>query len=268
MDDRSPISPAYLGTKTVAKTEMLTCVMLLLYACSFYRPSLPLTVHIPVPPDHWQAIYSEATFRIVYPTSDNGEFEQRLVDGQAPVSIELPKVINLPILAYPILAAQSVELPAAGGVYPLDCSISGNTISLCWQQGAVAEVLFRLWSQGVDCSVVNVSRLRREMTSRCLGDPWAGDPWALDLDRICEKLAAEEFRLTDIRPIPHRDLKLEPGPGQWFLESPFRQPVQAEADGVLLLEAVPFGAHFLFESSAGACLFLYVEKKNVLLSPR
>jgi hypothetical protein len=134
---------------------------------------------------------------------------------------------------------------------------------LSWQQGASAEILYRLRRQGVDCSAVNVPRLIREMTAHC-----QGDPWALDSDRICTRLAAEAFRLTDIRPAPCRDLRLEPGAGSWFLESPFRTPVPAEADGFLLLEAVPLGAHILFEYPAGACFFLYVEEETTLMIRR
>jgi hypothetical protein len=101
------------------------------------------------------------------------------------------------------------------------------------------------------------------MTARC-----QGDPWALDLDRICTRLAAEAFRLTDIRLAPSRDLLLEPGRGSWFLESPFRMQVPTEADGSLLLEAVPLGAHFLFGIPPAACFFLFVEEETTRLTPR
>jgi hypothetical protein len=116
----------------------------------------------------------------------------------------------------------------------------------------------------MDCAAINVTRLRREMSERA-----PDDPWSLDLNRICLRLAAEEFRLTDIRPAPCRDLLLELSPGWWFLESPFCEPVSAQMDGSLRFEAVPLGAHFLMaEDPAGDIFFLYVEEERELLLRR
>jgi len=244
-------------------TAVLVCLLRLFCSCRFFSPTVSLTVHLPPAPVHWQESFTQFDFRILYPAPESGGFEERLVDSRAPVVIQLPKVLYVPVLAYPTLSGRSIELPPAGGVYPLDCDITANTILLSWQQGATAEVLYRLWKQGVDCSAVNVPRLSGEMSSRSLGDPWA-----LDSDRICTRMAAEAFRLTDIRPAPCRDLRLEPGSGQWFLESPFRKPVQAQADGSLILEAVPLGNHILFEYPAGACYFLYVEEETSLMIRR
>ncbi len=147
-------------------------------------------------------------------------------------------------------------------MYPLDCE-PADTISLSWQHGALAEVLCRLWKQGVDCSAINVARLAGEMSARC-----QGDPWALDLDRICAGLANGTFRVTDIRPAPCRTLLLEPGRGSWFLESPFSTPLSAEANGSLFLDNVPFGEHFLFELPGITSYFLYVEEQNVFMIRR
>ena len=244
------------------KSRVPICLLGLICACSFYQPSLTLGVHLPPPPDHWQAAFPRLGYRIVYPSRERGGFEERMVDGRAPIQVELPKICFLPVLAFPNPATESVELPPAGGIYPLDCSTSDRSIVLSWERGAAAEALRRLWSQGVDCSALNVERLTREMAERC-----RGDPWELDLERICAGLAAGDFHLTDIRLSPSRDLPIEPGPGHWFLESPFRRPVAAGPDGLLLLEAVSLGAHLLFDRDSGTCLFLYVGEE-VLFAPQ
>jgi hypothetical protein len=145
----------------------------------------------------------------------------------------------------------------------LDCDIHNNTITLSWHQGASAEVLYRLWKEGVACSAINVPRLIEEISARC-----QGDPWTLDLDRICVRLAAGTFSVTDIRLTPSRDLLLEPGAGSWFLESPFRLPVPAQTDGFLFLRAVPLGAHILFENPPAARFFIYVEEETTLVIRR
>lgn len=234
--------------------------LLLLCACAFYSPGVSLTVHLPENPVHWQQAFPDLGFRILYPTNHSGGFASRRVDSRDRVSIPCPKVLFLPVLAYPNLPGHSIELPPAGGVYPLDCDTVGESIWLSWQRGAVAEILHRLWEQGVDCSSVNVPRLAGEIAARC-----QGDPWTLDLQRICAGLAVEEFRLTDIRLTPSRDLLLEPGPGNWFLESPFRLQVSADADGSLLLERVPLGAHTLFGNPPAARFLLYVREETILM---
>jgi hypothetical protein len=252
-----------VSLSSVFRTAVLVYLTQLLSACSFYSPTVSLAVLLPPAPEHWRAALPGLEFRIVYPTPWSGGFGERYVDSPTRVVVELPKVLYLPVLAYPILSGESIRLPPAGGVYPLDYDITDNSIALSWQMGATAEVLYRLWNQGVDCSTVNVPRLIREMTARC-----QGDPWALDLDRICAHLAAEELRLTDIRLAPCRDLRLEPGAGSWFLESPFRNQAPAETDGSLFLKAVSLGAHLLFENPAGACFFLYVEEDTTLMTRR
>ena len=219
-------------------------------------------MHLTPPPDHWQAAFPRLSYLLVYPRDDAGDFDQLLVDGRAPVRIELPRVCFLPVLAYPDPGAGIAELPPAGGVYPLDCTASGLSMFVSWEQGPIAEALRRLLSGGVDCSAVNVERLRREMSVRC-----RGDPWALDLEHIGARLASGQFRLTDIRLAPSRDVTIEAGQGRWFLESPFRRPVTVGPEGLLLLEGVPLGAHFLFDGDSGACLFLYLGEET-LLSPR
>jgi hypothetical protein len=234
--------------------------LLLLCACAFYSPGVSLTVHLPEAPVHWRQTFPDLGFSILYPTNNGGGFASRRAASRDRVSVLCPKVPYLPVLAYPNIPGQSIDLPPAGGVYPLDCDVAAESISLSWQGGAVAEVLRRLWEQGVDCSSINVPRLAGEIAARC-----QGDPWALDLERICTGLAAEEFRLTDIRLAPSRDLLVEPGPGNWFLESPFRLPIPADADGSLLLRSVPLGAHTLFETPPAARFFLYGREETILM---
>jgi hypothetical protein len=234
--------------------------MLLCCACTFYSIHSPLTVRLPEAPAHWQQAFPELSYRIFFPTNDSGGFAERRVDGDARVTIPFPKTLYLPVLAYPDLPGRSIDLPPAGGVYPLDSDTVAESISLSWQRGAAAEVLKRLWEQGVDCSTINVPRLCGEISTRS-----QGDPWALDLDRICDRLAAEEFRLTDIRLAPSRNLLLEPGTGNWFLESPFRFQISAETDGSLLLQNVPLGAHTLFENPPEARYFLWVQEGTTLM---
>lgn len=231
--------------------------------CSFYCSSVDLAVHLPQPPDHWQAAFPEINFRIIYPNPESCGFREQLVDGSENLILEIPKDSNIPILGYPILPGETAALPPAGAVYPMDCAPANTHIRLTWEEGVLAEILYRLDRGGMDCAAINVIRLRQQIHERC-----PGDPWSLDLDRICLELASGKFHLTDIRPATSRDLLIAPGPGQWFLESPFHRPVAAGADGSLHLEAVTLGGHYLFDNPATTCFFLYISEDSELLLPR
>jgi hypothetical protein len=254
MKNRFRIVPV-LGTLTVLWH------LLLPLACSLYGHSLPLTVRFPRVPRHWQTAFPELRYRIVYPIPDRDGFAELFVDQETQPVIELPKILHLPVLAYPVVSVKSLELPPAGAIYPTDCDSQSSGLTLSWESGAVAEVLYRLWIRGVNCSSINAPRLRTEMVERC-----QGDPWSLDLSLICSQLASRDFRVTDIHLSPYRDLLLESNSGNWFLESPFRTPVEAE--GCLRLERVPLGTHLLFNGTTGSCFFLLVEARTELLSLR
>jgi hypothetical protein len=247
---------------------LLVIALLLLpaWGCSFYESSVSVELSLPPFPEHWQTTIAGLRFRIVHPAPGREGFAEMVVDPFERPEARLPKLLHLPVLAYPALPdfpGRPSTLPPAGGLYPLDCEAGGSVLCLSWERGAVAEVVRRLREQGIDGSACDVPRLGREMASRC-----GGDPWALDLQRICTALADGRFRVTDIRPAPSRDLLLRPGAGRWFLESPFRRPEPAGADGSVFLPSVALGAHYLFESDSASVLFLYVEEHTVLLSPR
>jgi hypothetical protein len=255
-------SKPFSGTGIFRIVVLASWVIPVLGACSLYSSSLSLTVLLPPAPVHWQSAFPDIEYRIVYPAGERTTFAELRVSGDTGAVVSLPKANYLPILAYPHLPDVAVELPPAGGVYPLDCTAI-DTIALSWQHGAPAEVLYRLRKQGLACSSVNVPRLVGEMSAR--GE---GDPWTLDLERICSRLADTSFRVTDIKQAPERTLRVVPGTGSWFLESPFRIPLSAQADGSLMLEGVPLGAHTLFELPVGAVYSLYVAEESYLMIRR
>jgi hypothetical protein len=244
-----------------AVARLLASLPALFAGCSFYSRSVALQVVLPQPPRHWQAAFPSLRYRIVIPDPAGG-CTRLYTAGQdrAPV-VELPKLVNQPLLAYPEVPDRGLELPPAGGLYPLDCDLTTSRIRLSWEQGMIAEILARLWSRGVPCSGLNTPRLRREVEERS-----NGDPWSLDLNRLLAALAEGEFRVTDIRCAACRELVLDPGAGLWFLESPFRRPAAVESGEELKLSSVPLGFHLLIESS-GPVMSIYLAEDSLLILP-
>ena len=160
----------------------------------------------------------------------------------------------MPVLAYPRTARDSVRLlRPAGGIF----TGTGPTLQLTWKDGALACVLARLLSVGRDCSLFNAQRL-----SGYFGR--AEDPWDLDLDGIAEKIAAGDFSAYDIDALPTLEMSVNPGPGEWFLESPLRPVPVPDAEGRLTGQ-VSEGVHALF-SVEGRLLKVAVDRTGTLVS--
>jgi hypothetical protein len=229
--------------------------------CSWFSPSLEVRLRLPELPEHWRRAFPELRFQLAYPEADcpqSGALPDAL-PGARP-AVRLPKRANGPVLAYPW--ARGVRLPPAGGLFPLDLAPDGDTLELSWEHGPAAEVFQALAREGFDIARVNARRLVAEMLVHS-----AGDPGCLDLESLADRLASGEFRVTDIRPLPARELTLQVPPGTWFLESPFR-PAQTLAPGqALMLPAVPLGLHRLFAVDPPGGFDLFVGEREVFLVP-
>lgn len=227
---------------------------LLSAACSWFSTTTEVPVRLPEPPEHWRQAFPDLTFRIVTPSGE-----------ETAGVVRLPKVANWPVLAVP--TARGVRLPPAGALWPWD--LSGEELVVSWEGGPAAEVFAGLVREGVDIAPINGERLLEEMGSRC-----AGDPWALDLVHIADRLASGVFRVTDIRLLPCRDVELAETllppapPGEWFLESPFRSPLDPEPGQPLRLPQVPLGYHRLFAAASGTVVGMDVTETGVNLFNR
>jgi hypothetical protein len=224
--------------------------------CSWFSDELTVRVGLPTPPEHWIGAFAQLRYELVIPRAD-GSSER--VPWPADGRLSIPKEPNWPVLAVPLALEGRVELPPAGGVWPLDLSADGQELVLSWGSGPLAATLVALRREGVDLSSLNTARLAREMRERS-----GSDPWSLDLVYFEERLASGEFRVTDIRALPSRDLLLEIPAGQWFLESPSRLPQLVAEGEPLALPEVPFGAHRLFRIDGLAAYAVYVGEQDVL----
>jgi hypothetical protein len=147
-------------------------------------------------------------------------------------------------------------------LFPLDLDAAGDALVLSWEHGAAAEVFLLLVREGLDPGLLNARRLLEEMQARS-----GGDPGRLDLQLLAERLASGQFRVTDLRLKPARDVSLAIPSGSWFLESPFRSPQALEAGQTLLLPEVPLGAHTLFAVELPGGYELFVGEREALLLP-
>jgi hypothetical protein len=226
-------------------------IALLPTGCSLFLPEAELGIVLPAPPEHWRRAFPGLGARIVFPDAAGRMHEVALPRWDAPAVISCPKTGTTPVLAWP-LAGNDVEqgqagcgaLRPAGGFYPFSLGGDGRSLELSWAGGAVGYVLQLLRSRGMDCSHFNAPRL-----SAYIGRDT--DPWDLDLQGIAQKIALGVFTAYDIDTLPQRDLLARPGPGEWFLESPFSAIQVPDAQGVIMLRGLCDGTHTLFSVEGG-----------------
>ena len=241
---------------------------LCLLSCGAFGPLAHVDVLIPTPPAHWIRAFPDLQFRLVFPDSAGREQAVRVTDPGKRVAIDCPKTGNTPILAYPVSAkdpqgetGQAGMLRPAGGMYPgsLDESSPRPTLALDWRDGAAATVLLRLLSIGRDTSLLNAARLARYFRD-------VEDPWNLDLKLIEEKLAAGKFTAYDIDKLQCRNVDVNAGTGEWFLESPFSTVTSSTGEGALSLAGVSLGMHGLF-SMDGRLKMINVGRTETAVRP-
>lgn len=219
----------------------------LIDGCDAFGPVDRVTVLLPEPPPHWRCAFPRLSFELEYP----GPGGELCVTGPhawgTRVVVSCAKGANGAFLAWPLVADDPRRLlRPAGGLYPmcLQPAAEGDELVLTWVDGCLAVIMLRLAVAGRDPGLVNAERL-----AGCLAAE--NDPWRWDLSRIEERLAAGAFTARDIDRLPTVDAVVRPGPGEWFLETPFAGPMTAAPDGSLRVPDLPFGLHALFGMDGG-----------------
>ncbi|MGA2478628.1 MAG: hypothetical protein ABSG63_07765 [Spirochaetia bacterium] len=245
---------------------ILLLLALLPAGCAAFAPEADLGIVLPAPPEHWQRAFSNLEARIVFPDATGRIREVDVSDWDAPGGISCPKTGTTPVLAWPRTCGSGEQgqgghgrLRPAGALYPFSLRGDGRTLELTWAEGAAGYVLMLLRSGETDCSRFNAQRLSTYIRGHA-------DPWDLDLEGIAQKIAGGDFTAFDIDSLPCRDQVVKPGPGEWFLESPFRDVLAADELGEVTLCGLSDGVHALF-SIDGKELRIASSSLGVLVSP-
>jgi hypothetical protein len=234
----------------------------LIDGCDVFDPGDSVTVRLPDPPPHWQRAFPGLRFELEYP-GPGGELSVAGPFGWGEaVRVVCSREANGAFLAWPLLDGDRRRLlRPAGGLYPLDLREEDGAagLDLTWVDGCQAVVMLRLRVAGRDTALVNAERLGGYLAA----EP---DPWRWDLTHIEQRLADGSFGCRDIDLLPAIDAVVQPGEGEWFLETPFGVPLEAGPGGTLSLPGLPFGLHTLF-SPDGRRVRLYADGRGVFALP-
>ena len=234
----------------------------LIDGCDVFGPSDRVTVGLPDPPAHWHRAFPRLSFELEYP----GPGGELCVAGPfvwaERVTVACSKEANGAFLAWPLAGDDRRRfLRPAGGLYPASARSGegGDELGLTWADGCLAVVMLRLAVAGRRPAFLNAGRLGGYLAAE-------SDPWCWDLTRIEERLAGGEFTARDIERLPTLDAVVQPGEGEWFLETPFGGLLTAGSAGTLELPGLPHGLHTLFGMD-GRRVRLFADGRGVFALP-
>ena len=164
---------------------LLIILNIFLSGCSWLGITTIITVRLPDIPEHWSENRNIDSFKLVYRDISGSPVSISIPIEEKTVVIEIPKIINFPILAY----TDEISRPA-GGIFPLHIN-QENELELNWENGFSASVFTALLQNEERIEAVNSSRLCKEIIKK--GE---GDPWSLDIDSIISGLLYNQLGVT------------------------------------------------------------------------
>ena len=231
-----------------------------LSGCGGFGPGTRLCVRLPELPPHWRVAFPDLGAELEYPGADGALVTAALPRWDGAVEVGCPKRGNGPFLAWPVPGDSPTRLlRPAGGLYPW-ALVSPEDILLSWADGPLALLVATLAEAGFDVTRINSARLGEEMRERA-------DPWEWDITSIATRLAEGGFTENDLDALPEATVRISPGPGEWFLESPFRGVVSSDSLGALVLDHVTWGGHLL-AATDGRLAALWVDRQGAVTLPR
>ena len=240
--------------KRITLIFLLSAGLVLSVSCVFLSSERSIRFILPTLPSFWRERLRVEAFEISFLDS-NGELAKLIVrtkDGGGEIRVQ--KAFVIPVMARPLVPGFS--LPPAGGLYPVHENSEGE-LTLSWEEGLVSGILLELACMGIDLDGLNTERLAREIETRA-GD----DPFRLDRLKIIDAIASGSFRVTSIRTLPEREVRLVPGPGQWITESPFSPLFETGPETTLEL-ILTHGFHHLLNLLSKEHFDILVEEREV-----
>ena len=236
----------------VPDMRRFTCALVLVpllvsaFSCALLPTETTVVLSLPRTPSRWEAVWGPAQFRVSWRSADgSGSLEEPVAAGGS-VRITVPRLPPVAIRAEAVWSqgggpslAPGERLGTAGGMWPAGLGATGGgdaratggrgerggcqgrrVVPLTYASGPAAEVAWRLLEAGVDLRRFSFERLLAEIADRL-----PEDPWSLDVDRVVSAVADGAMRVSYVRPVATREIRIAAPEGIWYPGSPFAAPV-------------------------------------------
>jgi hypothetical protein len=230
--------------------HLIFLTALIFCCCGYFSDSSTVIIKFPKIPPHWQESFPDLRLLIKYPDKENKIIEEIYSLETGSIEIECEKMTVIPIAAYPITG--SFIFPPAGGIYPYSTDML-ESMQLKWEYGITADILITLISGEMDVNTFNSERLYNEINLRA-----PPDPFKLNKQKIIDAILSGNFRVTDIKPLEEKEMKINLYSGTWFTESPFSELYEVN-DEVEENISFTYGFHILHNSVTGDHYDIYTD---------
>lgn len=186
-------------------------------------------------PTHLKNINTDIKFLVEYPgLKQKGVLGEKFAPGSKIAITTSLKV--LPIVAYAIDNDRQNYLYPAGGIYP--SGYRDGELTLTWEDGFAAQVLYKAVVNSIDLSFFNVGRFKKTLLEKS-----EGNPWVLDENRILYNLFFEIFNANYIREKAETHISfslpeaacLDSSECRWVLSNPLDMRIFKEEEGLVTI---------------------------------
>ena len=218
---------------------------------------------LPDLPSEWESFSNDISAELIYYSGGRSETVSGLCFGDE-TEIETEKGV-VPFSVYPVLHNQGIRLKPAGGIFPAD--YDGERLEISWKNGFASEVVLKLSEKGTDFSNFNIKRFEDVLFEKS-----AGNPWRISETAVLYSLSAGIFNSNHVSgkrvlSVELSDYFLE---GDWVFTDPPESRLITSVSGVLLLDNICPGHHFLIRKEDGvlkyAEIFIDNEKWTAFFS--
>ena len=245
--------------------------------CDNYK-QYELEVIVPQLPDHMKSHYSDIKFELKYPGSSLGSQSYTGITPGSSVFISSSFSV-FPVVAIPYIYLSSeknsreyITFYPAGGIFPE--SGKHGRLFLNWEDGFIAEIIYKMVRNGYDLDSFNVVRLKNYLIERS-----SGNPWVFDEENIIYALSNGIFNANFVKRKNSREIilqlpdgvldvvlqasgALETSEKGWMLSNLSAPGIFKENNGVLILDNIPERNVFILSDTGKEFAELFLDSSG------
>ena len=240
--------------KTIRASVLLSVFPALLFGC-LLGDSETITALLPDLPPEWESFENNISAELVYYSGGKSETVPNSVFGDKK-TIEVEKDI-VPFLLYPVLQPFEIRLKPAGGIFPEN--YDGKHLEISWKNGFASEVILKLSEKGADFRNFNIGRFEDVLFEKS-----GGKPWRISDTSVLYSLSAGIFNSNhvSVKQLHNMELSHDFLESEWAFADPSESRILLPVSGIIQLDNICSGHHFLIRKEAGVIKYAEIFADN------
>ncbi|MCL2792168.1 MAG: hypothetical protein FWD87_03680 [Spirochaetaceae bacterium] len=241
-------------------------LLLFLAGCDILK-QYELEVIMPHLPGHIKSSYSDIRFELKYPgaTPILDNYKEIRAGSSVFISSSFSTGLSVfPVVAIPYMyldteknSKEHITFYPAGGIFPE--SGKDGKLFLTWEDGFVAEIIYKMVGNGYNLESFNIGRLKNYVIDRS-----SGNPWIYNEENIIYALSFGIFNANFVRRLESHQIVLQipyevSGKKGWVLSNLSDSRIFEENNGVLILDDIPKRNVFIFSDTGKEFAELFLD---------